>query len=144
MTPTATSAHKALLRHLNEALNSGDLDLVEQTIDEVFHPDVHIRTPLRIDATGAALMKQVWSTLLQAFPDLHVEIEDLVAEGDRVVARNTVTGTHRGAYLGLPAAQRRITWSEIFIGRLRDGRVVETWGVVDVAAQMRQLGLLPA
>lgn len=66
-----------------------------------------------------------------------------IAQGDRVVSRQRVTGTHRGEYMGIPATGRSISWNEIFIFRFADGRIVEGWGVVDIASQMRQLGLLP-
>ena len=137
-------ANKAAIRHFHDATNSGDPELIAQTIDEVFAPDARIRTPLPIDASGAEAIKVVFATLLLGLPDLHVTIEDLIAEGDKVVSRNTVTGTHLGEYMGQPPTGKRVTYNEIFIMRFADGRIVETWGVVDVAAQMRQLGLLPA
>ena len=67
-------------------------------------------------------------------------MEDLIAEGDKVVARNTVTGTHQGEYMGLPPTGKSITYREIFIFRVVDGRIAETWGVVDVLSQLKQLG----
>ena len=88
-------------------------------------------------------MKEVFGRLLRAFPDLHVAVEDVVAEGDRVVSRNVVTGTHRGEHMGLPPTGRSVAYDEIFIGRFVDGRIAETWGVVDVLSQMRQLGAMP-
>ena len=103
---------------------------------------MRIGTPLPIDATGAQALKQVWTTLLRAYPDLHVAVEDLIAEGDKLVSRNMVTGTHRGEYLGLPPTGRSVTYNEIFIVRFDDGRIAETWGVVDVLAQLRQLGVI--
>lgn len=144
MSSTQEADNKAMLRRLNEALNSGDTGVISATIDEVFHPDVLIRTPLKIDASGTELMKRLWAVLLRGFPDLHVEVEDVIAEGDKVVSRNTVNGTHQGEYMGVAPTAKAITWNEIFIGRIVDGRVVETWGVVDIASQMRQLGLVPA
>jgi predicted ester cyclase len=103
-----------------------------------------IRTPLPIDATGAELLKQVWAMLFRVYPDIHLTVEDVIAEGDKVVARNTVTGTHRGEFMGVGPTVKSVTYSEIFIFRFADGRVVETWGVVDVYAQMKQIGVLPA
>ncbi len=144
MSSTHQADNKVALRRLNEALNSGDTEVISATIDEVFQPDVLIRTPLKINASGTELMKQLWEVLLRAFPDLHVEVEDVIAEGDKVVSRNTVSGTHQGEYMGVAPTGKSITWNEIFIGRIVDGRVAETWGVVDVASQMRQLGLVPA
>lgn len=138
-----TTSNKAMFVRLHDAMNSGDMELISKTIDEVFEPDVRISTPLPIDARGAEALKQVWTTLLRAYPDLHVAIEDLIAEGDKVVSRQVVTGTHQGEYMGRPATGRSVTYNEIFIFRFVDGRIAETWGVVDVLAQMRQLGALP-
>jgi predicted ester cyclase len=102
-TSTAQAAsNKATLKRVNDAVNSGDLELISAVIDEVVEPDVPIRTPLAIEATGAQALKHVWATLLRAYPDLHVTIEDAIAEGDKVVSRNTVTGTHQGEYMGIP------------------------------------------
>jgi steroid delta-isomerase-like uncharacterized protein len=134
--------NKATFRRFHDAVNSGDAQLIAQTIDEVVEPDVRIGTPLPIDATGAQALKQVWTTLLRAYPDLHVAVEDLIAEADKVVCRNVVTGTHQGEYLGLPPTGRSVTYDEIFIFRFEDGRIAETWGVVDVLAQLRQLGAI--
>lgn len=78
--------------------------------------------------------------LLRAFPDLHVKVEDVVAKGDKVVYRNTVSGTHQGEYRGLAPTGRSVTYSEIFIVRLADVRIAEIWGVVDVHSQLLQLG----
>ncbi len=133
---------KVTFRRFHEAVNSGDEELIANTIDEVFHPDAKISTPLRSEATGAALVKEVFARLRRAFPDLHVAVEDLIAEGDKVVSRNVVTGTHLGEYMGHPPTGRSVSYDEIFIVRFADGRVVETWGVVDVLSQMRQLGLM--
>ena len=144
MSVAQTMSNKATLERLHQALNSGDLALISTTIDEIFHPDVHIGTPLPIDARGAEALKQVWTTLLRAYPDLHVSVQDLFGEDDRVVVRNTVTGTHQGEYLGVAPTGRSVTYDEMFIVRFADGRIVETWGVVDLLSQLRQLGALPA
>jgi predicted ester cyclase len=66
----------------------------------------------------------------------------LIAEGDKIVGRNTVTGTHQGEYMGLPPTGKSITYNEIFIFRSARGRTLRP-GVVDVFSQMRQLGAIP-
>jgi steroid delta-isomerase-like uncharacterized protein len=143
MSTTQATSNKAAFGRFHDAMNSGDAEVIAKAIDEVVEPDVVIRTPLPIDATGAQALKQVWAVLLRAFPDLHVAAEDVIAEGDKVVCRNTVTGTHQGEYMGLPPTGRSITYNEIFIFRFAGGRIAETWGVVDVLSQMRQLGMIP-
>jgi len=144
MSATETAANKATFTRLHDAFNSGDPELISRTIDEVVDPNVRIGTPLPVEASGAQALKQVWMVLLRAYPDLHVAVEDLIAEGDKLVSRNTVTGTNLGEYMGRPPTGNSVTYDEIFIFRFDHGRVVETWGVVDVLSQMRQLGVLSA
>ncbi|MGH3445665.1 MAG: ester cyclase [Nocardioidaceae bacterium] len=143
MPAAQTARNKATFAVLHDALNSGDPELISRTIDRVFDPDVRIGTPLPVDATGAQELKQVWAILLRAYPDLHVTVEELIAEGDKLVVRNTVTGTHQGEYLGVAATGRPVTYGEVLILRFADGRIAETSGVVDLLAQLKQLGLIP-
>jgi hypothetical protein len=135
-------SNKATFKRFHEAANTGDFEHLAKTIDEIVAPDAVIRTPLPIDATGAELLKQVWAMLFGVYPDIHLTVEDVIAEGDKVVARNTVTGTHRGEFMGVGPTGKSVTYNEVFIFRFADGRVVETWGVVDVYAQMKQIGVL--
>jgi steroid delta-isomerase-like uncharacterized protein len=143
MSAAQPTSNKAPFSRLHEAVNSGDAELISKTIDELVEPDVLIRTPLPVEATGAQALKEVFARLHRAFPDLHIAVEDVIAEGDKVVYRNTVTGTHQGEYMGLPPTGKSITYNEIFIFRIAGGRIAETWGVVDVISQMRQLGVIP-
>jgi steroid delta-isomerase-like uncharacterized protein len=144
MSTAQRTSNKATFRRVHDAVNTGDAELISNTIDEIFEPDVLIRTPLPVEATGAQALKEVFATLLRAFPDLHVAVEDLIAEGDKVVCRNSVTGTHHGEYMGLPPTGKSVTYNEIFIFRFVNGRIAETWGVVDVLSQMKQLGAISA
>ncbi len=135
---------KATFGRFYDAMNTRDAELISKTIDELVEPDALIRTPLPIEATGARKLKEVFARLHRAYPDLHVTVEDVIAEGDKIVSRNTVTGTHRGEYMGIPPTGKSVTYNEIFIVRFADGRIAETWGVVDVFSQMKQLGVIPA
>ena len=142
MTTNSTSdieTNKAIVRRFGEAANTRDLRVISAVIDEVVDPDVRNTTPLPVEATGAEALKQVWAMLLRVFPDLQ-----LVGEGDTVVSRHTVRGTHRGDYLGLAGTGRPVSYGEMFIFRFENNRIAEISGIVDVAGQMRQLGLLPA
>jgi steroid delta-isomerase-like uncharacterized protein len=138
------TTNKATFSRWLDVTNTGDWELMSKTIDEIFDPDVLISTPLPIEATGAQAIKEVFATLYRAFPDLHITVEDLVEEGDEIAARQTVTGTHRGEYMGLAPTGKSVSYNEIFIFRFERGRIAETWGVVDVLSQMRQLGLVHA
>ena len=144
MSTAQETSNKAAFRRAMDAVNTNNWELVSKTFDEVFEPDVLIRTPLPIQVTGVQAIKEVFATLLRAFPDLHITLEDVIAEEDKVVIRDTVTGTHQGEYMGVPPTGKPITYNEIFIARFTGGRIAETWGVVDVLAQMRQLGVIPA
>lgn len=136
--------NEATFGRLHDAVNGGDLELISKVIDEVVDPGLVFHAPVPSDLTGVEALKQVWATLLRAFPDLHVAIEDVITDGDKVVYRNTVTGTHQGDYRGLPPTGRSVRYDEIFILRFTDGWITEIWGVVDVLAQLRQLGIAPA
>ena len=130
----------AAFARFHDATNSGDLARIEATIDELVAPDATIHAPVPFDAAGPELLKVIWARLLHAYPDLHIEVEDLLAKDDRIACRQTVTATHQGEHLGVPASGRPVTYGEMFILRFADGRIAETWGVVDIAAQMRQIG----
>ena len=69
-------------------------------------------------------------------------ISATIDEGDKLVSRNSVTGTNQGEYLGRRPTGRSVTYDEIFIVRFKGGRIAETWGIVDVFSQMRQLGAI--
>jgi steroid delta-isomerase-like uncharacterized protein len=137
------SSNVAALRRFHDVMNSGNAELISTMLDEVVEPDALIRTPFPLEVTGAKALEEVFARLRHAFPDLYVTVEDVITEGDKVVSRNTVTGTHRGEYMGLPPTGRSITYNEIFIFRFTGGRIAETWGVVDVFSQLRQLGATP-
>jgi steroid delta-isomerase-like uncharacterized protein len=144
--PTAqetSNSNKAATRRFVDAANSGDAELFSTTVDELVEPDVLVRTPVPSDATGAELVKELFAKLRRAYPDLHITIEDLIAEDDKVVSRNTVTGTHEGEYMGIPPTGKSVTYKEIIISRFVDGRIAENWAVVDVLSQMKQLGAIP-
>ncbi len=125
-------------RVIEEALNRGDLRAVDEFVgaDALDHEELPVRTgSVRGD------LKTWFARLRGAFPDYHSTIEDLVAEGDRVVVRQTVTGTHRGAFMGIEPTGRRVRFEAIDIFRVRDGRIVEHWGLSDSAALAAQLGV---
>jgi steroid delta-isomerase-like uncharacterized protein len=143
MSKQQESDRKATIRRFHDAGNTGDQELLSRTIDELVAPDALIRTPLPIQATGAQALKEVFNRLHHVYPDLQVRVEELIEEGDKVVSRNTVTGTHRGEYMGLAPTGKSVTYNEIFIFRFANDRIVETWGVVDVLSQIKQLGVDP-
>ena len=123
----------------DELLTQGDLAVA----DEFLAPDCvhHAPAPL---APGVEGMKQWVRALRRAFPDLSAIVEDEIAEGDRVVLRLTLSGTHAGDFLGILPTGRRVTWQLVAIQRLgRDGKFAEHWSSPDLFGLFRQLGAVP-
>ena len=143
MSTAQETPNKTTFRQLTEAMNTGDRDLMSKAIDAAYAPDALIHTAMPVQATGSQAIKEVFGTLYRAFPDLHIAVDDLIEEGDKMVARNTVTGTHRGEYMGVPPTGKLIKYNEIFVLRFVNGRIAETGGIVDVLSQMKQLGVIP-
>jgi predicted ester cyclase len=96
-----------------------------------------------IDTRDLKDFKQMESEAFDAFPDMHVTIDDMVAEGDKVATRVTMTGTHKGEYMGIPPTSKKVTVSGIFIDRYAGGKIVEDHGEYSALDLMRQLGLVP-
>ena len=141
MPSTQIARHKRTFIRFHDAMNSGDPRVISKTIDEMVAPNVLFHAPVPGGVTGAQALKQTWIVLLRAFPDLHVTVDDLIGESDKVVARNTVSGTHLGEFMGRPPTGRFVSYREIFIVRFAGARIAEIWGVVDVLSVLRQLGL---
>ena len=135
--------HKATFWRFHDAFaNGGDAEFISKMIDDIAEPGVTNHTP--VEATGAQVLKELFARIHRVFPDLKVTVEDMIEEGDKVAGQNTLTGTHHGEYMGLPPTGKIITYNEIIIFRFVNGRIAETWGVVDVFSQMKQLGMIPA
>ena len=131
--------NKALVRrYYEEVLGQGKLHV----IDEIASPDFvdHDRGNETHDRDGA---KSFASMAHAAFADVSIEVEDIIAGDDRVVARTTISGTHSGEFMGIPATGRRVTFGCIDIMRCVDGRIVEHWGEGDDLGMLQQLGVIP-
>ena len=132
--------NKALFRRLvDEFINTGN----EAVADEVMTPDFVEHEELGGPPTREGV-KQFFAMFRAAFPDLRVTIEDMIAEGDKVVARLTMRGTHQGEFLGIPPTGKQVTMGVIDIVRVADGKAVEHWGISDQLGLMQQLGAIPA
>jgi len=130
--------NKAIVRRYQEIYNSNNLDSLSEVVsEELLTPK--IMSGMKPGLQGA---KQVHATTLIGMPDWHTEINDLIAEGDRVAARITMTGTHTGNFCGIPATGRRVEFSRIYVVRIANGRIVEHWGEEDGVGLLQQLGVL--
>jgi steroid delta-isomerase-like uncharacterized protein len=133
--------NKVLVRRLMEAINNHDFDALKQLVahDVVDHNAVIFMQP---DGPGG--VEDGVRMLLEGFPDLHIEVEELLAEAERVAARLTLSGTNTGNYRGLPAPTRQHFECEaVAIVRISDGKVAELRGTADRLGMLTQLGLLP-
>jgi predicted ester cyclase len=88
--------------------------------------------------------KQVMTTFLKAFPDINTTIEDIVAEGDKVVARYTMRFTHKGEFLGVAPTGKEVSQTETAIYRIAGRKIAEAWAVHDSLGLMQQLGAIPS
>jgi steroid delta-isomerase-like uncharacterized protein len=133
--------HAATARRLYDRINAGDIDGFARNLadDFVEHEETPGLAPTK-DGVQAFFRMQ-----LAGFPDLRMEVEDVVADGARVVARVRFTGTHRGEFMGMPATGKKVDVQLIDMFRFGDdGLVDEHWGVIDALAMMQQLGVVPA
>lgn len=140
--PDDLQANKALVRRLyEEGFNAGDLDVV----DALVAPDVVTHNPLVLDAPeGPESVRGGIEMLRKAFPDLHVEIVDLIAEGDRVASSIVMSGTNTGDYRRGSATDKAGSIRAFFVWRIADGRLAESWGVADRFDFLQQLGIIPS
>src|SRR5919202_6900184 len=131
--------NKAIAHRWYEMINSHNLT----HMDELFTADFvdHDSAVLNHDLDGT---KQFFSMYLDAFSDVQVTLDDLIAQGDRVAARFTVRGTHKGPFMGLPPTGKPFTLTAIDILRIVDGKIVEHWGEADTLGLLQQLGAIPA
>ena len=129
--------NKRLIRHLFDALNARDLGAFE-----VFAPDAIHHNPFPGTAPGREGNKQGMLLLLAAFPDWQTTIEDLIAEGDKVVVRMTQRGTHQGRLFGIAPSGKHVTVAGIAVFRLKKWQIVEEWLITDQLSVMQQIGII--
>ncbi|MFD5661355.1 ester cyclase [Streptomyces hirsutus] len=121
-----------------EAVVTGNLD----ALDEIVAPDSIDHDPAPGQVPGPEGYKAMFGELRAAFPDLHVEVEHLVATDDELAFAYTITGTHLGPLTGQPATGRKVSYRGMQISRFdSDGKLVERWGSSDELGMLRQLGL---
>ncbi len=126
----------------NKALVQRSWEIVNQErLDELYPPDVVWHMPEQ-ELRGIEEAKQYVSTFLETFPDVSFSVEDLIAEGDKVVSRYTVRGTHQGETEEFgPPTGRQLEQEGITIHRIEDGKIVEEWNQYDNLSILQQLGL---
>lgn len=133
--------HEATMKRLYELISAGDIDgFGEHVADEFVE---HEETPGF--EPGKEGVKQMFHMYRAAFPDLRMEAEDVLVDGDKVVVRARATGTHQGEFMGMPATGKSVDIQLIDIIRFgEDGLAHEHWGILDALGMMQQLGAIPA
>ena len=133
-------ANKAIFRRIyEEFLNQGKSEVAGELFDtnHVNHL-IPPGAPQGLDGE-----KEFIASFRTAFPDVQFTIEDMIAEGDKVVGRVTWRGTHRGEFMGVPPTGRKVTVEGIDIIRFANGKAVENWFSGDMLGMMQQLGAIP-
>lgn len=135
---SAEQNRTAVRRFIEKGLNQQNMAVMEsyfspQLVDHALPPG------MPGGREGRKLFAQVF---FAAFPDIHIHIDDLLAEGDRTVLRWSAHGTHKGELMGIPATGRQVTMTGISIDRFENGQSVEHWEVIDQMGLMQQLGVM--
>jgi steroid delta-isomerase-like uncharacterized protein len=127
-------------RLVAELINDGNV----AAFDELISPDFveHEELPPGMPP-GREGTRQLFSALHSAFPDLRAEIEDVVAQEDKVVFRMTWRGSHTGPFMGIPPTGKQFAFRVFDMVRVADGKVAEHWGLLDQLSLMQQLGVIP-
>jgi steroid delta-isomerase-like uncharacterized protein len=136
----STEENKTIVRRFfEEGPSRGNMSAANELLASNF--DLH--TPLP-SAPGIQGINDVITTCRAAFEHLNVTVEDMVAEGNKVTARFTARGIHKGQFMGLPPTGKPITMTGIEIFRIDNGKIAELWGEANLLGLMQQLGIVPA
>lgn len=132
-------ADKRMLNHFYEEVNAGNLDVIDDVIAEDFveHEDFPGISP---DKEG---VRQFFTTFRAAFPDMHMESHEVLADGDLLCCRSTMSGTQEGEFMGMPPTGKHFEVTGFDLLRVRGDQVTEHWGVMDSMKMMQQLGAIP-
>ncbi len=130
--------NKQIVRRYQEIYNNNRLDdLLEVVSDGLLTPKIMAGVPSGIE--GAKTAHRI---MLAGFPDYQTVIEDLFAEGDKVAARITMSGTNLGAFMGISPTGTFVSFTGMYIARIENGKIVEHWGEEDGISLLTQLGVL--
>jgi predicted ester cyclase len=132
--------NKAIFRRMiEEVWNKRNLDAA----DELFAPDATSPSAPQLPP-GPEGVKMIAGMFLQAFPDLQITIDKLVASGDRVAGRLIERATHQGDFMGIAPTGKAVEFTEMGLLRIENGKIAESWYEVDMMGLMQQIGAIPA
>lgn len=136
----SSGSSKAVVQRFRDALNAGDLD----GAFEVFASNAVVHMQSAQEPLTRETFRQMGQLMLSAFTGGGATVEDMIADGGKVVSRLTFRGTHTGDLMGIPPTGRSVAIAEIVIDRIVDGQIVESWRQFDQMTLMQQLGVIPA
>jgi len=130
--------NKKIVQRYQEIYNSNALDSLSEVVsDNLLTPKIMPGIPTGIEGAKAA-----HRIMLEGFPDYQTTIDDLFAEGDKVAARITMSGTNTGGFMGIPPTGKHVSFTGIYIARIANGKIVEHWGEEDSISLLQQLGAI--
>jgi len=129
-------ANKAITGRFTEQFKNRH---IVDSVDELFSPRASLHLPLGEQAVGPDGQKDLGRTIFSAFPDVHVTIDNVTADGNFVAERHTARGTHNGEFMGIPATGKKIHWTENHFYRLEGGMIQEMWSEWSYQILMDQL-----
>jgi len=133
----STEENQSLVRHyVDQFVNRGNMAVA----DEILSPDYRRYISPSTPPLTAEQQKQRIAGMRAAFPDLHVSVEDMITEGDRVAFRGVVRGTQQGAFLGLAPTGKQVTVFAFDVIRIEQGKLIEHWGGPDLFSILLELG----
>jgi steroid delta-isomerase-like uncharacterized protein len=135
------SLNEQVIRRWFEEFNKGR-DQAIAVVDETL-ADSYVQHDPATPVEGKPAMREFMAALFDAFPDVHLALEDVVDAGDRVVYRALLSGTHRREFMGIPATGKRFESPVISVARFAGGKVADEWQVWDMFGMLRQIGVLP-
>jgi len=133
--------NKATVRRIfDEAINQGNLDVA----DELLASDYVYRSPGSPDLHGPGGFKELIAMYRGACPDVHLEIDEMIADGDTVVSRWTGHGTQLGEFMGIAPTGKPVTVTGVIVTHFRGGKAADEWELMDMLGLLQQLGAIPA
>jgi steroid delta-isomerase-like uncharacterized protein len=130
-----------VLRYLERVISEGDYSTLSECVaQDVAYSSCYTFQPVR----GLVAYQEMVVALRRGFPDLHITVEDCLAEDDRVAARWTANGTHTGEFMGFPPSNRKVMIKGMSMYRIADGKIVEGWLNEDSLGILQQIGLIPS
>lgn len=136
----ATDTRSFVRSTTEDIWRTGDVTL----IDTHMAPNYVLHKPPTGFPPNREGLKAILTTMHSAFPDLKMTVEDVIAEGDKVMQRRVYQGTHKGELFGIPATGKSVSVSQITVSRVADGKFVEEWAETDFLGMLQQLGAIPS